>query len=102
MLPIITDAWAHEFNQAAHMTCVHAIYGSHHLQQEIAYTGGGQDRNKNQNTLKLDDLVPFHVGVSQIKKEYHFIPFDNKSALQNCLQLSSGFIEMKSPPPKFT
>ncbi len=101
LLPIASDWWQHEFNEVEHLSCVHAVYGSHHLQLEIADTGSENDNNKNQNILKSEDQVPFHVSVDEYKNEYNSILLSKQSALLNFLKLPSVFIARKIPPPKF-
>ena len=37
-MPVACDAFSHLFNEEAHIATVHAVYGSHHLQAEVAGT----------------------------------------------------------------
>ncbi len=60
LVPVFIDFWDHEFNEIEHISIVHAKYGSHHLQKEVADTESGCDA-KNQATLPAQDQVPFHL-----------------------------------------
>lgn len=51
--PVALDALSHLFNEEAHIATVHAVYGSHHLQTEVAGavsdTGSGKHTNAQQD-----------------------------------------------------
>lgn len=102
ILPVITDWWQHEFNEAAHLSYVHAVYGSHHLRHEIADTGSENDHSKNQNTLRSEDQVLFHVLVSEFKNEYNAVLSNIQFDILKFLKLSSVVITRDGPPPEFT
>lgn len=101
LIPIVNDWWQHEFNEVEHMSHAHAVYGSHHLQHEIADTGSHNDHCNNQNILKSDDQVPFHIWVTEYKNDLNITSFDKQFKVINYLKLSSVFIAPQGPPPKF-
>lgn len=102
LMPIVSDWWQHEFNEMEHMTHVHSVYGSHHLQHEIANTSSDNDHCKNQNTLKSEDQVAFHVLTDEYKTDYNSTLFGKQFHLLKFLNLPSVFISKKGHPPKFT
>lgn len=101
VLPVVSDWWQHEFNEAEHLACIHSVYGSHHLQYEVAEADQGKDHSKSQNTLKSEDQVPFHLVVSQPKNEFNLslplIPFK----VLTLRTPSPVIIPGDGPPPKF-
>ncbi len=102
LIPIISDAWSHEFNETEHISLIHAKYGSHHLQKELADTNSDNGKSKSQNTVKSTDEVSFHI-VQPVCK---FAFATNKSALQYLLfkpgKLPLVLISNQGPPPKFS
>ena len=101
LIPIIQDEWEHQFNEIEHISIVHAKYGSHHLEKELAGTTDN-DNNKNQNTLRSEDEVPFHT----ITPEYKYDVIINKSSVQyhtlNRNKLPLVYIFTQGQPPKFS
>ncbi len=102
LLPIATDWWSHEFNEIEHISKVHAVYGSHHLQKEVADTSSENDHNKDQNAAKSEDQLSFHVSpeiyqynviVSSSDRRYHTFKLSKPAAV---------FISNQAPPPKFS
>ncbi len=53
LIPITSDAWDHQFNEIEHISIVHAKYGSHHLQKEVADTEK-DNHQKDQNNSKSE------------------------------------------------
>ena len=102
VLPVVSDWWQHEFNEASHLACVHNIYGSHHLQHEVEEAGQGKDQSKSQHTLKSEDQVPFHMLGSQSKNEFNPLLSNIPFNILNLLKLSPVIIPADGPPPKFT
>lgn len=100
-MPLIADVWEHDFNEIAHLSTVHAKYGSHHLQKEVADNTSSDGRNKNSNSLKAEDQVQLHVLVEKC-----FTSINNSitesyfARLINCM-LPSVIIFKEGPPPKF-
>jgi hypothetical protein len=102
LIPIVGDWWQHEFNEMEHLSHVHAIYGNHHLQNEIADTGSDNDHSKSQSVLNSEDQVAFHLLVAEYKNEPHSIIADKQFATLNYLKPSSVLISPEGPPPRFT
>jgi hypothetical protein len=102
LIPIATDWYQHAFNEIEHVAHVHEIYGSHHLQHEIADAGSGEDHHNNQPTLRSDDQVPFHLLVTGYdSKSLSTISGKNYTILYS-LRLSSIAMGREGPPPRFT
>ncbi len=101
LIPIITDAWEHEFNETEHLSLVHEKYGSHHLEKELANSSHDDDRDKNPNTLKSEDQVPFHVLASEYKTTLISDAFDKHFSPFTHLALPFILIAREGPPPKF-
>jgi hypothetical protein len=102
LIPILSDFWDHEFNEIEHISIVHAKYGSHHLQKEVADTDTSNDNQKGQTSLKSNDEVSFHV----LRDEYQFkFPSNNtdvKYGVFEPTKLRFVFIFNQGPPPKFS
>lgn len=102
LLPFIYDAWSHEFNEIEHISIIHARYGSHHLERELADTDTDDNKSKNQNILRSEDQVPFHV-LAQVCK---FDLIANKASIQHhnftLHSLPNISVSNQGPPPKFS
>ncbi len=101
LIPIITDAWEHEFNEIEHLSLVHEKYGSHHVEKELADNSHDDDHDKNPNTLKSEDQVPIHVLADEYKNTSISEAFDKHFALLTYSILLFIFIAWEGPPPKF-
>jgi hypothetical protein len=101
LIPIITDAWEHEFNEVAHLSLVHEKYGSHHVEKELAGNSQDDDHGKNPNSLKSEDQVPFHLGIEEYNSHASSSTFDKQFMLIKHTILLSVCINRKGPPPKF-
>ncbi len=102
LVPVVDDWWEHEFNPIKHQIHVHAIYGSNHLQKELADENSNNDNNKNQNTLKSQDQVSFHVSpaISKYGCTLNKSDIQYSSFILNKLPLV--LISNQGPPPKFS
>lgn len=101
VLPILSDWYQHEFNKVEHLVCVHSIYGSEHLQHEIADINSNDHHGKNQSTLKIQDQVPFHVVINMFKNEYNSLLSALQFGITKCIRPSFVVITTDDPPPKF-
>ena len=81
LLPIVHDGWEHEFNETEHLSHVRSYNGIDHLEKELKNTNSEGATNKNQNSLRAEDQVSFHVSPSKAGwqsnstlkiKAYHF------------------------------
>lgn len=101
LIPIISDAYSHTFNEMAHIATVHAKYGSNHLAAELADTGR-DDKSKNQNTTKSLNEVPVHVLVNNCSS----VSLLNNININYCYlilhNISKVYIFCQCPPPKFS
>ena len=66
LIPYISDAASHFFDDAIHVATVHTIYGDNHVEIELAATGSADENNKNQSTLKVQEPVSVHISVEPI------------------------------------
>lgn len=67
-IPVACDGLSHIFNEEDHIATVHAMYGSDHLEKEIA--SEEKDSNKNQTSVKNEDQVAVHLSI----EAFNFIP----------------------------
>ncbi len=100
IFPIVSDWYEHEFNSIQHEFKVHKVYGNHHLDKEIADSNSEEEHNKNSNSVKSEDSVPFHI----ILEDYKYLIYSaiiNK-VFTSCFlsELSSVFLSLEGPPPK--
>ncbi len=95
------DMWAHEFNEIEHISTVHAKYGSHHLQKEVADTDADNSQ-KSQTNLKSEDQVPFHVSAKEYKIDFKISLINKEFLLLKFHKLFAVFISREGPPPKFS
>lgn len=101
LIPILNDLWDHEFNEIEHISIVHAKYGSHHLQKEVA-DSDADNNQKGQTSLKSDDQVSFHELTGEYKFEF---PLDSTDIKYVALKLTKPpfvLIFSQGPPPKFS
>lgn len=99
LTPIITDELSHMFSEAEHIATIHAKYGSHHLEKELA-ASSTDNGNKNQSTVTSEEQVLIHLASGEIKYDFNL-----NIALQDypsCkpFTLTSVFISKAGPPPK--
>lgn len=69
LIPYISDAVSHTFEDAMHIATVHSVYGDNHVEIEMA-TSSSDENNKNQNTSKGQEPIPVHV--SEVECNYLF------------------------------
>ena len=101
LIPIFNDFWSHEFDEIEHISTVHAKYGSHHLQKEVADTNADNNQ-KGTNSLKAEDQVSFHETVKPYKLDFTISLPDKEFFHFEVLKLISIFIHKEGPPPKFS
>ena len=56
-VPVACDALSHIFNEEAHLATVHAVYGSHHLQAEVAGSVSDTQSSKHTNAQQDEPTV---------------------------------------------
>ncbi len=101
LIPIISDLWYHEFNEVEHISLVHAKYGSHHLQKEVADTDSDNNQ-KGQTNLKSEDQVPFHISGSVYCSSHDKAVADKQFLEFILVDISKVPISKQGPPPKFS
>lgn len=102
LIPIVGDSLSHTFSAAIHIATVHAIFGSHHLETELANTATDNANSKHQNSIIAEDQVPVHVSTNECLYGYYFSSTDKNYSSLKLYKLKSGFILKQSPPPKFS
>ncbi len=102
LVPFIQDEWEHQFNEIEHVSIVHAKYGSHHLEKELASSASENNKGKDQNTSKTEDSIPFHVLIQVCKYDLTV----DKSAKQYFSfilnKLPFVYIFSQGQPPEFS
>lgn len=101
LIPILSDLWDHEFNEIEHISTVHAKYGCHHLQKEVADSGTDTNQ-KSQTSLKLDDQVPFHVTTEEHRCIYDKAFNKKHFSIFKLLNFPIVCLSKQGPPPKFS
>jgi hypothetical protein len=101
LVPVVDDWWQHEFNPIKHQIHVHSIYGSNHLQKELAKENSNGN-SKNQNALKSQDQVSFHVSpeIGKYDSTLNKINIQHFSFISG--KLPFVLISNQGPPPKFS
>ena len=98
-IPVACDALSHLFNEEAHIATVHAVYGSNHLQKEIA-AGAESDNTKNQATIHYEDLISLHL----FSDAFYFTAFCYPDSEPPChflmIDPEAVFFTKDIPPPK--
>ena len=102
LLPVAHDWWEHEFNETEHLSHVHSHKGNDHLEKELKNSNSENTTNKNQNSLKAEDQVSFHVSPSIYKDNFSVNKTHLQHQLLNLNKPAFVFIFLKSPPPKFS
>lgn len=101
LMPVVGDLASHFFARAYHEATVHAKYGAHHTDKEIANAGAENDAAKHQNNTKAEDPVPLYlfcdetslnISINQANRVY---PDVENTKLPRLLILAPA------PPPKF-
>ena len=102
LIPIVKDVLSHTFSEAIHIATVHAIYGSNHLQKELADTNSDNANSKHQNNVSGEDQVQVHVSTTECTYGFYAIASDKNYSFSRLSRLNRGFIIKFSPPPKFS
>lgn len=99
LVPLVCDAWGHTFAEARHIASVHAKYGAHHLEKQLAATEQ-EGNGKTETNIKSFDTAPFHYAAAQaqaivvykpVKKQYRLFQQGNLSSTPSCIVV---------PPPE--
>ena len=101
LIPVISDALSHTFEDAIHIATVHSIYGNNHLEVELAATGSDNDASKNQDTTKTPDPMPVHVSEEASNYDFSLNEADKHYPSLFLYNLQGIFISKDAPPPKF-
>ncbi len=100
LIPIVSDALSHTFSEAIHIATVHSIYGSNHLEKELAASSTNNANNKNQNTITSEEQVLIHLASDELKYRFDLNNPIIDYPFCKPYTLSSVFITKAGPPPK--
>ncbi len=102
ILPVVGDSVSHFFEEEEHLATVHAKYGNNHLHKEIAEASAEDNSNKNQNTVKSEELISAHL--SEFECAYCSYPklSNREYSSQMFFYLPDIFLSKLIPPPKFS
>ena len=101
LIPVISDALSHTFEDAIHIATVHAVYGDNHVEIELAATSSDNDASKNQNTTKVQDPIPVHVSEEATAYEFALNVADKNYPSLLLYNLMGILISKDAPPPRF-
>ncbi len=101
LIPIISDELSHSFSEAIHISTVHAKYGSHHLEKELA-ASANDNAGKNQSQMTPGEQVLVHIGSDELKYNFALKVSLQDYSLCKPFKLSTVFISKEGPPPKFS
>ena len=59
VLPILSDVWSHAFSETYHLSTVHKLYGSHHLDIDLSKDGSHSGNKK--ESLKYNESISLHM-----------------------------------------
>ncbi len=100
LLPLISDAASHFFAGAYHEATVHAKYGVHHVDAELANAGADSNAGKHQLVIPTNEPIPLHLftneeAVTLSAAIYKLLyPFHRHS------NLPVRLMTVNDPPPK--
>ncbi|HRI21944.1 MAG TPA: hypothetical protein PLA68_13375 [Panacibacter sp.] len=100
LIPFISDAASHFFDDAIHIATVHAIYGDNHIEKELAASGSAEDNNKNQGTLKVQEPVPVHISEAAYKYDHTLNIVDKHYYSLQVYDPELVYLSTIAPPPK--
>jgi hypothetical protein len=100
LMPLVTDAWNHAFAEANHIATVHAKYGEHHLEKELA-SDEQNDNNKSQNTAKTTEPVPVHIAGEAYAQKLTVLTVPNHYPIFTSNILITPVPASPGQPPKY-
>jgi hypothetical protein len=100
LIPIARNAFEHTFSKAIHLATVHAIYGSNHLQKEIA--NDVPDNNKQQSNTTGENQLQPHIAANTGLFKYFAYLINIHFFISKFFRLKPGFGSMFTQPPKFS
>ncbi len=102
LIPIISDILSHTFSETIHIETIHAVYGSNHLEKELASTSSDNANSKSQKNINTEDQVTVHISANECLYNFPISKADKSSSFLKLFNLKAGFILKQSPPPKFS
>ena len=100
LIPYISDAASHFFDDAIHVATVHTIYGDNHVEIELAASGSADENNKNQTTLKVQEPIPVHVSENEFEYCFTLNTIDKQYASLQLYDTNQIYLSTIAPPPK--
>ena len=98
--PLVSDAMSHTFCEAVHISSVHMVYGSQHMQKEVAAENA--DSKKSSSNIEKNAEF-FAVHLTQSVCEYSFPSFSSCQIFYSFDVAKLPFWSMRQlvPPPDF-
>ena len=100
LIAIVKDALSHSFEEAYHISVIHAKYGANHLENELANSAADNNNGKNQNTVKSEQQAPVHVSVKENNIDLSFSIKCKCAHSSKPSALAAVFIAKQIQPPK--
>lgn len=99
-LPVMCDAFSHIFNEEQHIATVHAIYGSNHLQAEVANTVADNKSSHQLASVQQDNPTVIHTFPQGYNSNFIVgMPFLFHSDF-SIYRLSAADADCINPPPE--
>lgn len=100
VLPAVVDWYQHEFNEIEHLACVHAQYGSQHLQREVAESAAENGLPKKVSGTAFEDPIPLHIQTTEVPNAF-IVYLNRQEFFHNAAgKLPDSFILRDGPPPR--
>jgi hypothetical protein len=101
MLPIVSDAWSHAFNEIEHITTVHFIYGSNHLEKELVSVGNlGKNNKSSRNSIKITEQFQVHIVAPSIEHDFGINTINGFYLFYNPPRIIATFLSNPFQPPR--
>jgi hypothetical protein len=100
LMPLVSDVLSHVFAEAIHIATVHAKYGSHHLEKELAKTAG--DNSKNHNAVLSEENLTVHISTNEYSYYFYSGRQNKNYPVLKLHNIEDIFISKQVPPPKFS
>ena len=102
LIPVITDGFSHTFNEAAHISTVHAKDGKDHAHAEVAKAGADEQKGKDQKILPSTDQVPCHLSFDAFTVAFYQANLKNVYGSPEVNKLLEVCVLIQIPPPRFS
>ena len=100
MVPAFLNMWNHAFNEVEHISLIHAKYGSNHAEKELAKTQADENEGTNQQSLKTQQQVPYHILAEQFISNCNHQIIVSQFPLHFLSLPYLVYLAKNGPPPK--